>query len=222
MFHVKENVASLSTPIEVSFRSQSTAHGYSHNVINEEIKSEHINVAQKHFMKIKSDITVTRNKNLKKKKAKSQIKANIKKNEEQLIRSRDKKDETAKFQHNDTGVGDFSLSSNEKSNGQYFFCKNLSFDNQNFKYSYYEGQIIRKIGQQWRCVGKYEKLRTLIYFKIHKDGTISDACIREMSGNSEYDQNALDTIFRAAPFPSLPENYIEQTLGVFFEFKYKN
>jgi len=98
----------------------------------------------------------------------------------------------------------------------------VSFDSPNFKYSYYAGQIIRKIGRQWRWVENYGHLRAVIYFKIHRNGTVSDISIRESSGNSGYDKCASETIYRAAPFPDLPEGYESDYLGVCFEFKYRS
>ncbi|MDR3071616.1 MAG: TonB family protein [Endomicrobium sp.] len=95
----------------------------------------------------------------------------------------------------------------------------VSFDTKNFKFSYYGNQIGKKIISQSRWVESYGKFRVLVYFKIHKSGTISDVFIKESSGNKEYDKNALDAIYRAVPLPELPESYEEDFLGVFFEFK---
>jgi TonB family protein len=97
----------------------------------------------------------------------------------------------------------------------------ISFDAPNFKYSYYAGQIIRRIRRQWRWVENYGGLRAVIYFKIHRDGVVSDISIRESSGNSGYDEYALETVSRAAPFPDLPGGYESSHLGVCFEFKYR-
>jgi len=98
----------------------------------------------------------------------------------------------------------------------------VSFDNPNFKYSYYARQIVRKIGRQWRWVERYGQLKIIVHFRIHRNGSISDVFIKESSGNAEYDKYALDTIHRSTPFPDLPEDYEYNSLGVYFEFKYKN
>jgi TonB family protein len=95
----------------------------------------------------------------------------------------------------------------------------VSFDAQDFQYPYYRDQIIRKIRKQWRWIKSYGKLRSLVYFRIRRDGTVCDISIRESSGNSEYDRNALDTVCRVTSFPELPEGYNDESLGVFFEFK---
>ncbi|GHT45672.1 hypothetical protein AGMMS49936_03290 [Endomicrobiia bacterium] len=98
---------------------------------------------------------------------------------------------------------------------------NPSFDTQNFKYSYYTDQIIRKIRSNWRWAEDYGgNLRSVVYFRINRDETVHNISIKESSGNSEFDKNALDTIRRVASFPELPEDYNEESLGVFFEFKW--
>jgi TonB family protein len=99
--------------------------------------------------------------------------------------------------------------------------KRVSFDTNGFNYPYYEDQIKRKINRNWRWVESYGKLRALVYFRIYKNGSVSDISIKESSGNVEYDKNVLDTICRAVPFLDFPEDYRGESVGVFFEFKYK-
>ncbi|MDR2616396.1 MAG: TonB C-terminal domain-containing protein [Endomicrobium sp.] len=94
----------------------------------------------------------------------------------------------------------------------------LSFENKDFKFSYYANQIVGKIKRHWNWSLNYSRLRAVIYFKIHKDGSVSDILVKKSSKNSEYDKFAADTIIRASPFPELPEGYPENFLGVYFEF----
>jgi TonB family protein len=94
----------------------------------------------------------------------------------------------------------------------------LSFENKNFKFSYYASQIVGKIKRYWNWSLNYSQLRSVIYFKIHKDGSVSDILVKKSSKNSEYDKFAADTIIRASPFPELPQGYPEDFLGVYFEF----
>ncbi|MDR3253783.1 MAG: TonB family protein [Endomicrobium sp.] len=221
MFRIKEKPVFLSAPIEVSFYSQSchSTDQFPYEAVKG--KSEYVIVSQE---QLKENIVVKKT-NIKEKKSKYQVKTDIKKIDKQFVKSvENKKSEATKSQQgNNNNVETFPLSSSDKHFGeQGSSYEGLSFDNQNFKYSYYTGQIIRKIGRQWRWAENYGKLRTLVYFKIHRDGTVFDISIKKSSGNMEYDKNALDTIRRAAPFPDLPENYSGQTLGVFFEFKYRN
>lgn len=134
-----------------------------------------------------------------------------------------------------TGTGKGSSSSGNSSNIETFrstclllsstgtgsLYGNPSFDTQNFKYSYYTDQIIRKIRSNWRWAEDYGgNLRSVVYFRINRDEMVHNISIKESSGNSEFDKNALDTIRRVASFPGLPEDYNEESLGVFFEFKW--
>ncbi|MDR1511609.1 MAG: TonB C-terminal domain-containing protein [Endomicrobium sp.] len=95
----------------------------------------------------------------------------------------------------------------------------LSFDAPDFRYSYYAGEIVKKISEQWKWIENYGQLRVIVYFKIRRNGSVFDVSIKESSSNKEYDRYALDTIHRTAPFPDLPEDYRNDVLGVYFEFK---
>ncbi|MDR2066484.1 MAG: TonB family protein [Endomicrobium sp.] len=94
----------------------------------------------------------------------------------------------------------------------------LSFENKDFKFSYYANQIVGKIKRYWNWSLNYSQLKAVIYFKIHKDGSVSGILVKKSSKNTEYDKFAADTIIRASPFPELPEGYPEDFLGVYFEF----
>jgi TonB family protein len=107
-----------------------------------------------------------------------------------------------------------------KSNGNGSLYTGAFFDTNDFKYPYYTNQIRRKVAAQWRWAEGYNGLRVLLYFKISRDGSVSDILVKESSGNKDYDKNASDTIRRASPFSELPEGYEGESLGVFFEFKY--
>jgi TonB family protein len=112
------------------------------------------------------------------------------------------------------------LKSESPSNGSGYLYIGASLDTDNFKYPYYISQVRRKVAAQWRWTESYGNLRVLVYFKISRDGSVTDISIKESSGNEDYNRNALDTIRRASPFAELPEGYESNSLGVFFEFKY--
>ena len=98
----------------------------------------------------------------------------------------------------------------------------LSFDTANFKYAYYTNTIVRKIGRFWQWSESYGRLRAVIYFKILKDGSIVSISVKEASGDDGFDQNALRSVQLASPFAPLPDAYGGDSLGVYFEFKYRN
>jgi len=195
LFHSNENPVFLSSPIEVSFYSLSSK------------REKQLPVA------------------ISSKKAWKQLKNNSTKEDIVVKKKADglKPEKKSKVQNGN--VETFQTPATDKlSVGVGSQYEGLSFDAKNFKYyySYYSGQIIRKIRGQWRLGENYGKLRALVYFKIYRNGTISDIFVKESSKNGEYDRYALDTVRRAEPFPDLPDDYEGDSLGVFFEFKNGN
>lgn len=99
----------------------------------------------------------------------------------------------------------------------------LFLDNK-FPFTSYALRIRDKIGANWKPVGGYlapegEK-RVVVTFKILKDGRISDLQVEKPSGISFLDQSALRAVFNAQPFPPLPSDFNQESLGVHFGFEY--
>ena len=99
------------------------------------------------------------------------------------------------------------------------YSKGIMLENKNFKFSYYTNTILKKIRKYWHDTRTTSALKTVVYFKINKAGYVLDVKISESSKDELFDQNALRAVELANPFPPLPENYTEDTLGVYFEFK---
>ena len=99
------------------------------------------------------------------------------------------------------------------------YSKGIMLENKNFKFSYYTNTILKRIRKYWHDSGTTSALKTVVYFKINKDGYVLDVKISESSKDELFDQNSLRAVELANPFPPLPENYTEDTLGVYFEFK---
>ncbi len=231
LFHGKENPVFLSSPIEVSFYSlpsqragqlpaavSSKKAGTAVASVWEQMKSsdtKEVAVNKKNSPEKKADGIRLEGK------PKVQIETDTKKSDKQSAKLiGGKKTESAGLSGNNDNVEIFQATDSDKlptgAGSQYEI---LSFDTENFKYSYYSKQIIRKIWGQWRWDENYGKLRVLVYFKICRNGTVYDVSVRESSGSGEYDKYALDTICRASPFPDLPDGYECDSLGVLFEFK---
>jgi protein TonB len=98
----------------------------------------------------------------------------------------------------------------------------LAFDTANFKYAYYNNTIVRKISRFWQWSESYGRRRAVVYFKILKDGSITEISVKESSGDESFDQNAQRSVKLASPFAPLPDGYGGDSLGVYFEFKYRN
>jgi TonB family protein len=220
----KSSSVCLSAPIEVSFYSSKCVSSLKEK---KEISPIIVHKQMKEENRIKNGVTV-KNKNLTGKiiEKKLETKTNVKKMTTQSsgCNIKEEKFEMSTFSENNKNIGTSELIDSRKlSNGMYSQHEGLSFDTQNFKYFYYADQVIRKIKNQWKWIEDCnEKLKTLVYFKIHKNGMVSDILIKESSGNIEYDKNALNTVYRSVPFPDLPKGYEDEFLGVLFEFKYRN
>jgi protein TonB len=225
LFHSNGSPVFSSSLIEVSFYSPSSqkteqsAPAFAWEQIKSNDTTEDIVAKKKKFSGEKVD-------GLKpEEKLKVQIETDTKKYGKQSAKPIEKKTEMAESSGNSGSVETFQTPATDKlSVGAGSQYEGLSFDAKNFKYyySYYSGQIIRKIRGQWRLGENYGKLRALVYFKIYRNGTISDIFVKESSKNGEYDRYALDTVRRAEPFPDLPDDYEGDSLGVFFEFKNGN
>ncbi|MCB4792056.1 MAG: TonB family protein [Elusimicrobia bacterium] len=97
----------------------------------------------------------------------------------------------------------------------------ISVDSARFPYTYYTSMIVKKISRNWQWAVEFGRLKAVVYFKIQKDGSLTEVTVKESSGDSLYDQQALRAIKLSDPFPPLPQGYPEDNLGVFFEFTFK-
>ena len=93
-----------------------------------------------------------------------------------------------------------------------------------FPYTYYVLLIRDKVSDNW-----YTSLissaisgtvRAVVYFRILRNGQITDLKIEESSGIKSFDLSALRAIYSAAPFPPLPSGFEGEYLGVHFIFEH--
>jgi protein TonB len=97
----------------------------------------------------------------------------------------------------------------------------ISVESARFPYTYYTSQITRKIGRAWQWTNEYGQLKTVVYFRIQRDGNVTDVAVKTPSGDGLFDQQALRAVQLASPFPPLPAGFPESSLGVFFEFAFR-
>jgi TolA protein len=97
----------------------------------------------------------------------------------------------------------------------------LTLDTLKFPYAYYTSLVVKKVGQNWQWTNDFGNLRALVYFKILKDGSISDGGKKKSSGDKLFAQRAEGAVKLSGPFPPLPQGYTEDSLGIFFEFSFK-
>ena len=93
-----------------------------------------------------------------------------------------------------------------------------------FPFQFYLQMISDKITANWFQSlvdpGVGGLLQTQVYFRIYKNGTISDIKIDVSSGVESFDLSAKRAIQSAAPFATLPNEYAGQYLGITLVFEH--
>jgi TonB family protein len=92
----------------------------------------------------------------------------------------------------------------------------VTLEGRPFEFPWYLEQLVRKIERNWRPSSN--TLRATVYFRIARNGRISDIRIAEESGNFLFDQSARRAVEASAPMPPLPGEYDGDFLGVYFDF----
>lgn len=92
----------------------------------------------------------------------------------------------------------------------------LTLEGRPFRFPWYLEQLVTKIERNWRPTSN--TLRSTVYFRIARNGRVSDVKVAEESGNFLFDQAAHRAVEASAPFPPLPEEYDGDYLGVYFDF----
>ncbi|MCD4690088.1 TonB C-terminal domain-containing protein [bacterium] len=91
-----------------------------------------------------------------------------------------------------------------------------------FPYAWYLSIIQGKVGQNWKQPSSrlitQDKLSTRVSFRIRRDGAIELVTVRRPSGLSNVDQSAVKAVRSSAPFPPLPDDYLEDHLDVTIDF----
>jgi TonB family protein len=94
----------------------------------------------------------------------------------------------------------------------------------NFPFNFYTQMISDKITANWFQSlvdpGVGGLLQTQVYFRIYRNGTISDVRIEVSSGVESFDLSARRAISNSAPFATLPNEYDGQYLGITLVFEH--
>ncbi len=88
-----------------------------------------------------------------------------------------------------------------------------------FPHTLYLSGMQRKIGANWFRPTVPPGTAVIIYYRIQRDGRITDAEIHTRSGNSTFDRAALSAVRSASPLNPLPFAYAGQYLGVHLTFR---
>jgi protein TonB len=87
-------------------------------------------------------------------------------------------------------------------------------DNPDFVYSYYVDRLLAIISSNWSRPALGAEIESTLYFRIAKDGSISDLKILKSSGYNSFDIAGMRAVQIASPFPPLPQSYRHKSLGV--------
>ncbi|MGH9441400.1 MAG: energy transducer TonB [Thermoanaerobaculia bacterium] len=93
-----------------------------------------------------------------------------------------------------------------------------AFDSADFNYSYYVAQMLASIGANW-FKPTDQAVNPVLFFRIARDGSISDVRIEKSSGLPFVDRAAQRAILASSPLPPLPADFHESSLGVHLKFE---
>ena len=88
-----------------------------------------------------------------------------------------------------------------------------------FPYTLYITGMQRRIGTNWFRPPVAAGATTVVYFRIQRDGSITDAKVETSSGNGTFDRAALSAIRSSSPLNPLPFGYNGTYLGVHLAFR---
>ena len=94
-----------------------------------------------------------------------------------------------------------------------------------FRFAYYLATLRNKIGSRWvppqGVDARNRPIKTTVYFRVHRDGKISQAAVETSSGYAFFDQTAMRALISATPLPPLPAGFTDNYLGVHFGFEFQ-
>ena len=100
---------------------------------------------------------------------------------------------------------------------------NITVDNQDFRFAYYLEVLRERISYNWSpppVFGSPADVTATVYFKISRNGTISDEKIERTSKHEMFDRAAVRAVKISDPLPPLPAGFKGKWLGVHFEFQH--
>lgn len=93
-----------------------------------------------------------------------------------------------------------------------------AFDSADFNYSYYIAQMLASIGANW-FKPTDQAVNPVVFFRIARDGSISDVRVEKSSGLPFVDRAAQRAVLASSPLPPLPVDFHESSLGVHLKFE---
>lgn len=99
----------------------------------------------------------------------------------------------------------------------------VTLDAEDFPFAHYISRMRNKIAAKWRVPQGSQGADRFcrIYFRVHRDGSVTHVTVEESSGLFMFDQSAQRAVVEAASMPPLPREYGDEYLGVHFSFAYR-
>ena len=85
-------------------------------------------------------------------------------------------------------------------------------------FSEYMDNVRNKLHKNWSHPDFLEEGHVRVLFKLDRNGYVIAGDILESSGNSVYDESAVDAIHKSEPFGKFPENSTRQTITINYSF----
>ncbi len=100
--------------------------------------------------------------------------------------------------------------------------QNIRLDTESFPYPEYLENIQDRIVSKWirPLMADRNAVKATVFFRIHRDGTITDVFVESGSGSVTVDKSALRAVLASDPMLPLPPQFQEKNLGVHFFFEY--
>jgi TonB family protein len=96
-----------------------------------------------------------------------------------------------------------------------------SVDNASFDYPYWFVQAFSKIERNWsNPVFASTPLTCVIYFQVIRSGKIIKIEVEKSSGIDAFDSACKRAVNASQPLPSLPNEFVDEILGIHLEFPY--
>ena len=93
-----------------------------------------------------------------------------------------------------------------------------------FPYTYYLQIITDRVSSNWFTSlvdpGVQGQFQSVVYFRIYRNGQISEVKVQESSGLRSLDLSAIRAVQRSAPLPPLPSDYGKDYLGIYLIFEH--
>lgn len=99
----------------------------------------------------------------------------------------------------------------------------ISLDVHDFEFTYYLILVRNRIAQSWAPPAGLAAVKSphaLVYFRIGRDGSLSNIRLEEASGIEFFDRSAVRAVTLSNPLPPLPLGYTGGGLVVHFGFEY--